>query len=95
MESSPEITAMLFGYVGAASSLVFASAGAAYGTLKSAQGMSHAHEKGNPISAKFMIPVVISGVLAIYGLIYTVIALASSRFLPSVTPVHSSLTNAF
>ena len=79
MEATTEASAMLFGYLGAASSLVFASAGAAYGTMKSAQGMSLAEEKGNPISAKFMIPVIISGVLAIYGLIYSVIALASSK----------------
>merc|ERR1712232_521722 len=40
--------------------------------------MGHADEKTmSPLSAKFMIPVVISGVLAIYGLIITTITLSS------------------
>merc|ERR1712137_18739 len=66
-------SAVLYGLLGAAGSLIFSGAGAAYGTFKSAKGMTKAEKKGSFVSAKVFVPVVIAGVLAIYGLIYSVI----------------------
>ena len=106
-----------WGYLGAASSLVFSSFGAGYGTYKVAQGIAEIEEssqKYKPVSDlptstydhsteklaypyysqesntsdsfpfKFFIPIIISGVLAIYGLIYSVVALGASKYFKSI-----------
>lgn len=103
-----------WGYLGAASSLVFSAFGAGYGTYKAAQGIAEIEESSYnykqisdlPTSThdpsteklaypyyaqesntsdsfpfKFFIPIIISGVLAIYGLIYSVVALGASKYL--------------
>lgn len=107
----------LWGYLGAASSLVFSGFGAAIGTYKAAQGIAEADNKKkfvtkqppaelesftnnpensefddnswkypeedsfNPAGYKLFIPIIIAGVLAIYGLIYSVIALQGSKYI--------------
>ena len=66
--------ASFFGYMGIASALVFANLGAAYGTAKSGVGICSAGVL-NPASIfKNVIPVVMAGILGIYGLIVAVIA---------------------
>ena len=61
------------GFGGATVAIVFASLGSAYGTGKAAQGIS-AIGVGKPeIVMKNIIPVVMAGVLGIYGLIIAVI----------------------
>eukprot|EP01011_Urceolus_sp_BLP5_P001823 TRINITY_DN2567_c0_g1_i2.p1 TRINITY_DN2567_c0_g1~~TRINITY_DN2567_c0_g1_i2.p1 ORF type:complete len:171 (+),score=37.06 TRINITY_DN2567_c0_g1_i2:81-593(+) len=62
-----------FGSMGAAAALIFANLGAAYGTAKSGVGVAHL---GIMASAKIMrgiVPVVMAGILGIYGLIIAVI----------------------
>merc|ERR1711897_18901 len=56
-----------FGFMGVTSALVFANIGAAYGTAKSGVGISSMGVMRN------IIPVVMAGVLGIYGLIVAVI----------------------
>ena len=62
-----------FGYMGIASALVFANLGAAFGTAKSGVGiMSMGVLKPDKI-IKSVIPVIMAGILGIYGLIVAVI----------------------
>ena len=62
-----------FGFMGAAFALIFANLGAAYGTGKSGMGIS-ALGVGKPeMVMKSIVPIVMAGVLGIYGLIVAVI----------------------
>ena len=67
------IDAPLFGFLGAAFALIFSNLGAAYGTGKRGMGIS-ALGVGKPeLVMKSIVPVVMAGVLGIYGLIIAVI----------------------
>mmetsp|Transcript_22652 Transcript_22652/g.34489 ORF Transcript_22652/g.34489 Transcript_22652/m.34489 type:complete len:163 (+) Transcript_22652:3-491(+) len=80
-------TAIFYGLMGAGSSLIFSCAGAAFGTAKSQQqckieskslnGFTESNSPPPTITGKTLIPVIIAGVLAIYGLIYSIIVLGS------------------
>ncbi|KAJ1616730.1 hypothetical protein T492DRAFT_1104693 [Pavlovales sp. CCMP2436] len=65
--------AAFFGYIGATAALVFANLGAAYGTAKSGRGISTMGVVYPALVMKHIIPVVMAGVLGIYGLIIAVI----------------------
>ena len=68
-KSSPQF----FGYVGAAIALIFANAGAAYGTAKSSIGiMNLGLVEPNKIF-RALIRVIMAGILGIYGLIISVL----------------------
>jgi V-type H+-transporting ATPase 16kDa proteolipid subunit len=66
-------TAPFFGFMGAASALVFACFGAAYGTAKSGVGIASMGVLRPELVMKSIVPVVMAGVLGIYGLIIAVI----------------------
>merc|ERR1712054_537622 len=66
-------SAPFFGFMGAAGALVFANLGAAYGTAKSGVGVSSMGVMKPEMVMKSIIPVVMAGVLGIYGLIIAVI----------------------
>merc|ERR1712054_329770 len=66
-------SAPFFGFMGAAGALVFANLGAAYGTAKSGVGVSSMGVMRPDLVMKNIIPVVMAGVLGIYGLIISVI----------------------
>ena len=69
-----------FGFMGAAFALIFANLGAAYGTGKSGMGIS-ALGVGKPeMVMKSIVPIVMAGVLGIYGLIVSVILNAKIEF---------------
>ena len=72
---SPEETniASFFGFAGIASALVFANLGAAYGTFKSGVGICHLGILRPDRIIKSVIPVIMAGILGIYGLIVWVI----------------------
>mmetsp|Transcript_32747 Transcript_32747/g.77920 ORF Transcript_32747/g.77920 Transcript_32747/m.77920 type:complete len:179 (+) Transcript_32747:46-582(+) len=61
------------GFAGATLALVFTCIGSAYGTGKAAQGISAVGVSKPEIVMKNIIPVVMAGVLGIYGLIIAVI----------------------
>jgi len=63
----------LFGYLGVASAIGFANLGAAYGTAKSGVGISCMGVMRPDMVMRSIIPVVMAGVLGIYGLITAVI----------------------
>ena len=66
-------TQSFFGFIGVSSALVFANLGAAYGTAKSGVGISSMGVIKPELIMKSLIPVVMAGVLGIYGLIVSVI----------------------
>jgi V-type H+-transporting ATPase proteolipid subunit len=62
-----------FGFMGVSSALVFANLGAAIGTAKSGVGISSIGVLKPEIIMKSIIPVVMAGILGIYGMIVSVI----------------------
>lgn len=66
-------TQSFFGFVGVSCALVFANIGAAYGTAKSGVGIASMGVIKPELIMKSLIPVVMAGVLGIYGLIVAVI----------------------
>ncbi len=62
-----------FGYMGLATALVFANLGAAIGTYKSGIGICHLGILRPDKIIKSVIPVIMAGILGIYGLIVAVI----------------------
>jgi len=66
-------TSSFFGFMGVTSALVFANLGAAYGTAKSGVGISSMGVVKPELVMRNIIPVVMAGVLGIYGLIVAVI----------------------
>ena len=80
--------APFFGFMGAMSALVFSCMGAAYGTAKSGVGIASMGVMRPELVMKSIVPVVMAGVLGIYGLINAVIistnsASTATRSLPS------------
>ena len=65
--------APFFGFMGAMSALVFSCMGAAYGTAKSGVGIASMGVMRPELVMKSIVPVVMAGVLGIYGLIVAVI----------------------
>lgn len=65
--------APLFGFMGCVSAVVFANIGGAYGTAKAGQGIMAMGIRSPELLMKNIIPVVMAGVLGIYGLIVAVI----------------------
>mmetsp|Transcript_21338 Transcript_21338/g.40099 ORF Transcript_21338/g.40099 Transcript_21338/m.40099 type:complete len:171 (-) Transcript_21338:121-633(-) len=66
-------SAPFFGFMGVSSALVFANIGAAYGTAKSGVGIASMGVMNPGLVMKNIIPVIMAGVLGIYGLIVAVI----------------------
>merc|ERR1711972_567817 len=62
-----------FGFMGVTSAIVFANLGAAYGTAKSGVGIANLGVMRPDVVMRSIIPVVMAGVLGIYGLITAVI----------------------
>mmetsp|Transcript_98794 Transcript_98794/g.120969 ORF Transcript_98794/g.120969 Transcript_98794/m.120969 type:complete len:169 (-) Transcript_98794:46-552(-) len=67
------LSCYFFVFIGIASSIVFSNLGAAYGTAKSGVGISAMGVMNPQLVMRNMIPVVMAGVLGIYGLIISVI----------------------
>jgi V-type H+-transporting ATPase proteolipid subunit len=67
-EDSPPYTPF-FGAMGAAASMVFSALGAAYGTAKSGTGIAAMAVMRPELIMKSIIPVVMAGIIAIYGLV--------------------------
>mmetsp|Transcript_30149 Transcript_30149/g.69115 ORF Transcript_30149/g.69115 Transcript_30149/m.69115 type:complete len:169 (-) Transcript_30149:95-601(-) len=72
LESCPS-SAPFFGFMGVTSALVFANVGAAYGSAKSGIGIASMGVMNPGLVMRNIIPVVMAGVLGIYGLIVAVI----------------------
>ena len=72
-------SAPFFGYLGAAAAMFLANLGAAYGTAKSGTGISGMGVGRPDLVMKALIPVVMAGVVGIYGLIIAVIISTKSN----------------
>ncbi|XP_039010678.1 V-type proton ATPase subunit c2-like [Hibiscus syriacus] len=70
---SGDETAPFFGFLGAAAALVFSCMRAAYGTAKSGVGVASMGVMRPKLVMKSIVPIVMAGVLGIYGLIIGVI----------------------
>ncbi|EAR90397.1 vacuolar type H+-ATPase proteolipid subunit (macronuclear) [Tetrahymena thermophila SB210] len=74
MADQPKSTsAPFFGFAGVSLALVLANVGAAYGTAKAGSGISSIGVWKPSIIMKSLIPVVMAGILGIYGMIVAVI----------------------
>ena len=71
-EGSP-IYSPFFGVLGAASAMVFSAMGAAYGTAKSGTGIAAMSVMRPELIMKSIIPVVMAGIIAIYGVVVAVL----------------------
>lgn len=65
--------APFFGFAGVASAMVFSTVGAAYGTAKSGIGIAGLGTFKPELIMKSLIPVVMSGIIAVYGLVVSVL----------------------
>eukprot|EP00124_Ichthyophonus_hoferi_P003992 Ihof_evm1s392 gene=Ihof_evmTU1s392 len=65
--------APFFGAMGAASAMVFAAFGAAYGTAKSGTGIAAMAVMRPELIMKSIVPVVMAGIIGIYGLVVAVL----------------------
>merc|ERR1712007_214011 len=66
-------SAPFFGFMGCAAALIFACLGAAYGTAKSGVGVANMGVLHPDLIMKSIIPIIMAGVLGIYGLIVAVL----------------------
>lgn len=62
-----------FGALGAASAMIFSAMGAAYGTAKSGAGIAGMSVTRPDLIMKSIVPVVMAGIIAIYGLVVAVL----------------------
>jgi len=67
------VYAGFFGVMGATAAIVFSSLGAAYGTAKSGTGICNMAVMNPDLIMKSNIPVVMAGIIAIYGLVVSVL----------------------
>ena len=68
-EVAPEDHATFFAYIGITAAIVFANLGSAYGTAKTGVGICSMAVLRPELVFKSIIPVVMAGILGIYGLI--------------------------
>merc|ERR1712087_355464 len=94
MVGAPEfLDAPYWGFMGAAFALVFSNMGAAYGTGKSGIGIATLGVAEPDKIMKSIVPVVMAGVLGIYGLIIAVIIVNSVEPDLKVVPLKGSVPN--
>merc|ERR1712100_680701 len=72
-EQEQPIYSPFFGVMGATSAMVFSAMGAAYGTAKSGTGIAAMSVMRPELIMKSIIPVVMAGIIAIYGLVVAVL----------------------
>jgi len=65
--------APFFGFAGVTSAMVFSTVGAAYGTSKAGIGIAGLGQFKPELIMKSLIPVVMSGIIAVYGLVVSVL----------------------
>jgi len=91
MSEDAPIYSPFFGVMGAASAMVFSALGAAYGTAKSGTGIAAMSVMRPELIMKSIIPVVMAGIIAIYGLV--VAALIANQITETGYTLFSSFTH--
>jgi len=74
------IYAPFFGVMGSAAAIIFTSLGASYGTAKSGIGISVMAQQRPDLIMKSIVPVVMAGIIAIYGLVVSVLISSGFNF---------------
>jgi len=74
-----------FGFMGLSAALVFSNLGAAYGTAKSGVGIASIGVLKSELVFKSLIPVVMAGILGIYGLIVAVILNSKIKYVAAAS----------
>ena len=92
--STPDPNNYFFGYIGVASALVFANLGAAYGSAKAGVGICSMGVLKPDLIMKSVVPVVMAGILGIYGMIVAVIIVQKSTHLYNLVPATNYSANA-
>lgn len=87
------IWAPFVGFMGVLCALVFANTGAAYGTAKAGMGIASMGVMHPHLVMRNIIPVVMAGVLGIYGLIVSVILLGNITTTSSGTTTYSAYSS--
>merc|ERR1712050_719097 len=72
-DSGEPLYTPFFGVMGATAAIVFSALGAAYGTAKSGTGIAAMSVMRPQLIMKSIIPVVMAGIIAIYGLVMAVL----------------------
>ena len=72
-DATTDQSSYFFAYMGIASALVFANLGASYGTAKSGVGIASLGVIDSSKIFKALIPIIMAGILGIYGIIVAVI----------------------
>jgi len=72
-EEAGPVYSPFFGVIGASAAMIFTALGAAYGTAKSGTGIAAMAVMRPELIMKSIIPVVMAGIIAIYGLVVSVI----------------------
>ena len=75
-----------FGAMGATAAMVFSALGAGYGTAKSGVGIANMAVMHPELIMKSIIPVVMAGIIAIYGLVVSVL-IANGMSTPDEYPL--------
>ena len=68
-----------FGFAGIVAALIFCNMGSAYGTARSGAGICFVGMTRNDLLFKSLIPIIMAGILGIYGLIVSVIIQGKSK----------------
>jgi len=71
--------ASFFGFAGVASSIIFSTVGAAFGTSKAGIGIAGLGTFRPELIMRSLIPVVMSGIIAVYGLVVSVLIVGSLK----------------
>ena len=71
--SDQPIYSPFFGVMGASAAMIFSAMGAAYGTAKSGTGIAAMSVMRPELIMKSIIPVVMAGIIAIYGVVVAVL----------------------
>lgn len=88
MSSTSDPNNYFFGYIGVASALIFANLGAAYGSAKAGVGICSMGVLKPDLIMKSVVPVVMAGILGIYGMIVAVIIVQKSNPLCLFSPCY-------
>ncbi|CAG8700203.1 10389_t:CDS:2 [Dentiscutata erythropus] len=71
------VYASFFGHAGVAAAMIFSSIGAAYGTTKAGIGIAGAGTFRPELIMKSLLPVIMAGIIAVYGLVISVLICGS------------------
>ena len=77
-----------FGWGGVAMAMIFANLGTAYGTAKSGMGIASMSVTRPDLAFKAIIPIIMAGILGIYGLILAVLMTQQIKPTAEQNPSH-------